>query len=164
MATDPLSRAVSEVLWPFLNGEGFKKSASRKFARERNGVIQQVWVDASGAAKNKSTRIVLCCTFPYAESQGYMDPHGFIINNGKHYDMSTELAAQTAMSQVVTALKQSQLAALDNIASSERMLAALKPFANRNWYAAFTELQQRWLSGDAELLQRAASNRQALKL
>jgi hypothetical protein len=86
MAADSLAAAVSGILWPFLKEVGFKKATSRRFAREKNGVFQQIWVDANGVAKSKSTRIVLCCTFPYAELKGYMDPHGFIINNGKHYE------------------------------------------------------------------------------
>lgn len=128
------------------------------------GVVQQVWVDANGVSGRRSTRVTLCCTFPYAAPTGYMDPHGFVVLRGKHLDTSTENAAQTAMQSVVTALESAELAALDRIANPETMLEALKAFPTRPWFASFTELQNRWSRGDPELTATAVQIRKQLKL
>lgn len=164
MASDPLSSAVSSILWPYLKGEGFVKSTNRRFAREKNGVIQQVWVDANGVAKARSTRIVLCCTFPFASPEGYMDPHGFIIKGGRHFDMSTEVSAEKSMNGVVSFLRESELSALERLSSLEYLVASLKPLPNREWHATYSQLAERWSKGDAELKASAESVRSKLKL
>jgi hypothetical protein len=164
MPSDPLNNAISRVLWPFLKGAGFVRSSGKTFARERNGVIQQVWVDAKGVAGRKSTRITLCCTFPYAAPNGYMDPHGFVALRGKHFDMSTEESAQPAMESVVAALRDTDLSALDRISNAEIMLDALKAFTTRPWHGTFSQLQERWLRQDPELVSAASATRRMLKL
>jgi hypothetical protein len=93
-----------------------------------------------------------------------MDPHGFDVLRGKHFDTSTEQGAQLAMESVVAALDSTELAALDRIANPAMMLEALKAFPTRPWFASFTELQNRWSHGDPELTAAAVQIRKQLKL
>ena len=108
---DPLTVAVASGLWPYLKSIGFLKTTSRKFARERDGIIQQVWVDAAGFGGASRTFIVLCCNFPFGSVNGYMDPHGFRICKERTWDLSTPTAAEASVLEIVTALKSSQLEA-----------------------------------------------------
>ena len=45
--SNPVTSALTSTLSPYLKALGFTKVTSRKFARERNEVIQQLWVDAN---------------------------------------------------------------------------------------------------------------------
>jgi len=163
----PLEGAIRTILWPYLKEVGFTKVSGRKFAREKNEVFQQLWVDANGVSGTRSTRIVLCSTFPFASPTGYMDPHGFIICDGKHWNMSKTEPAEVGMHRVVAALASSELQALDRLSSIEAMLASLEPLSKppfeRTWHATHLDLYERWKNGELEVLHVVSENRRALK-
>lgn len=161
---DPLIQASSKTLWPFLQNEGFRKVTARKFAREKNGVFQQLWVDANGVAGKKSTYIVLCANLPFGPVNGYMDPHGFRIANGRSWSMMNSEVAEKSMQHVVEALRNSELQRLDEISSIDVMLALLENLAGRNWYSTYSQLHQKWKANDAEVVAVEKANRGALKL
>jgi hypothetical protein len=162
--SDSLTRAVQTFLWPFLKSEGFRKLTARKFVRERSRVFQQLWVDANGIAGKKSTRIVLCASLPFGPAQGYLDPHGFLVSNGRSWPTNTEELADASMQQVVVVLNSNALGKLDEISSVEKMLSLLEKDPRSGWHTTYTELHRRWKEGDAEVLAVEASNRKALKL
>jgi len=97
-----------------------------------------------------------------------MDPHGFIICRGKHWDMSTVELATAAMQHIVTALAASELRALDELSDIDLMLSSIKPLqqspAQKQWYPTHSALHQKWKSGDPEVLRVVAENRKALNL
>jgi hypothetical protein len=162
--SDPLTRAVQTILWPFLKAEGFSKLTARKFAREKNGVFQQLWVDANGVAGKRSTYVILCANLPFGPIQGYMDPHGFRISNGRAWPMTTEELATASMQQVVAALSSNELEKLDAISDIDRMLVLLAKNPKTGWHAAYTDLFRKWREQDPTLLAVEAANREALKL
>jgi hypothetical protein len=162
--SDSLTRAVQTLLWPFLKSEGFSKVTTRKFVRERNGVFQQLWVDANGVAGKKSTYLVLCANLPFGPVQGYLDPHGFRISNGRPWPMSTDEMASASMQQVISALKSSELEKLDEFSSIERMFALLEKVPKTGWHVAYSDLYRRWKEREADVLAIEAANRKALKL
>jgi len=162
--SDPLTKAVNDTLWPYLKAEGFGKLSPRKFVREKNDVFQQLWVDANGVAGKRSTYVILCANLPFGPVNGYMDPHGFRISNGRSWGMATPQAAASSMQQVVEALKSSELRKLDEISSIGMMLALLERLSGRNWHATYSQLHQKWLQKDAEALAIEQANRGALKL
>ena len=164
----PLEEAIRKILWPYLKEVGFTKVSGRKFAREKNDVFQQLWVDANGVSKSRSTRIVLCSTFPFASPNGYMDPHGFIICGSKDWNMSKTEPANEGMHQVIAALASSELRALDEISNIETMLGSIKSLSQtplqKTWHPTHLDLWERWRNGDVEVLSIVSENRQALKL
>jgi hypothetical protein len=162
--SDSLTRAVQSFLWPFLKSEGFTKLTARKFVRERGGVFQQIWVDANGIAGKRSTRVVLCATLPFGPAQGYLDPHGFLVSNGRSWPTNTDDLASASMQQVVAALKFSALVKIDEISNVEKMLSLLENNPRSGWHTAYTELHRRWKERDVDVLAIEASNRKALKL
>lgn len=162
--SDPLIQAANKTLWPFLQSEGFQKVTARKFAREKNDVFQQLWVDANGVAGKKSTYIILCANLPFGPTNGYMDPHGFRIANGRSWSMVNPEAAEKSMQQVVEALRKSELQRLNEISSINIMLALLEKMAGRSWHSTYSQLHQKWKANDAEVLAVEKANREALKL
>lgn len=167
-SSKPLEDAAKAILWPYLQAAGFTKVSARKYAREKVGVFQQVWVDANGVSKAESTRIVLCATFPFASPNGYMDPHGFIVGLGKHRNMSTSELADAGMHHVVFALDTSELKKLDELSGIEKMLAAIKDLSQtplqKQWHPMCIALYDRWKSGEPEALRIVSESRRALKL
>ncbi|HEY4338620.1 MAG TPA: hypothetical protein VGM97_01620 [Steroidobacteraceae bacterium] len=162
-ASDPLTPAINSILWPYLRGHGFSKTTARRFAREKNGVIQQLWVDANGVAGRRRTLIVLCANFVFGSVKGYMDPHGFRMR--PRWDTSDPGLAELSMAQIVDALESTELAALDALSNASDMIESLKRFSvKRTWYATYSELYRRWQNGDPELISIASENRRALKL
>jgi hypothetical protein len=162
--SDPLTQAVNNTLWPYLAAEGFGKLSPRKFVREKNDVFQQLWVDANGVAGKRSTYVILCANLPFGPINGYMDPHGFRISNGRSWSMANSQAAASSVQQVVEALRSSELRKLDEISNIEVMLALLEKLSGRNWYATYSQLYQKWLQKDVEALAIEQANRGALKL
>ena len=162
--SDSLTQAVQTFLWPFLKSQGFRKLTARKFVRERSGVFHQLWVDANGIAGKKSTRIVLCANLPFGPTQGYLDPHGFLVSNGRTWPTNTEELAKTSMHQIVEALNSNALGKLDEISSVEKLLSLLENDPRSGWHTAYAELHRRWKERDADVLAVEASNRKALKL
>jgi hypothetical protein len=161
---DPLAREISMTLWPYLESEGFRKVTSRKFARERNGVFQQLWVDAAGVSGKKSTYVILCASLPFGPVNGYMDPHGFRIGRGRSWSMATPEAAATSMRQVVEALRSTELPRLNAISSIENLLSLLKDAPGRDWYATYSQVHEQWLAKHPEAMAVEHSNREALGL
>ena len=161
---DPITAATKEHLWPYLQHIGFSKVSDRKYAREEDGIIQQLWVDANGIGGKRRTVVVLCANFVFGSVNGYMDPHGFRICGGKRWNMSSIESAKRAMQLIVNALRESELAKLDELARMDAMLLALKNFPGRDWFDSYSELIDRWNRGDGELLKLADSNRAALRL
>ncbi len=162
--SDPLTQAVKQTLWPYLQSEGFKKLTPRKFVREKNDVFQQLWVDANGVAGKRSTYVILCANLPFGLINGYMDPHGFRISNSRRWNMASPETAGTSMRQVVEALKSSQLQKLDDISNIETMLALLEGLSSRSWHTTYSQLHDKWVKKDAEALAVERANREALKL
>ncbi len=162
--SDPLTQAVNKILWPYLEIEGFRKVTARKFVRERHDVFQQLWVDANGVAGKRSTYVILCANLPFGPINGYMDPHGFRISNGRSWSMGNPEAATNSMRQVVEALTRIELRKLDEISSIDTMLVLLKGLVGRTWYATYSELYQKWLAKDEQALAVEHANREALKL
>ena len=144
--TDPLTPAVSRILWPFLQSAGFKKVTNRKFARDRGDVVQQIWLDANGIAGRKKLQVTACANFVFGGIDGYMDPHGFKCCNGRSWNATKPEAATIAMEQVVAALRDHEMPVLDRLSNVDAMLAA------------------RWRHQDLELLRIADGNRRLLKL
>lgn len=161
---DPLASAVTRILWPFLKELGFHRVTPRKFAREVNDVFQQLWVDANGVSGKSSTLIVLCANLPFGPVNGYMDPHGFRIVNGKTWNTSTPEAADRAMESIVEALRTTELKRLEPLSSTKDLLEALKSFHRREWYDTYSSLHANWVSGDSEMVATANDNRSKLKL
>jgi hypothetical protein len=161
---NPLTAAVTSTLWPCLKELGFAKVTNRKFARERNEVIQQLWVDANGIAGARGTIIVLCANFPFGPVDGYMDPHGFRMGRGRRWNMSSVDSAQRAMEQIVASLQAGELKFLEDLSDLDAMVAALRPFAHNNWFEIFSRQLELWRSGDQTLRSAADENRRKLKL
>ena len=166
MATsgNPLTSAVTGILWPYLKDLGFTKFTARKFARERNGVIQQLWVDANGVAGARRTVVVLCVNFPFGPVNGYLDPHGFRMGRGRGWNMSSAESAGRAMEQIVGQLQSGELERLEALSDLDAMAAALRPFTQRNWHEVFSRQLQMWRNGDSALRIAADENRRTLKL
>ena len=163
-SADSLTAVINGILWPYLESVGFKKVTNRKFARERNDVIQQLWVDANGREGKKRTCVVACVNFVFGQVDGYMDPHGFRICNGRFWNMGDRAMAEKSMTQVVAALRAHELQALEKIASVPFMLELLEKPHHLAWHSYNSGLERRWRAGDAELLRIADENRRALKL
>jgi hypothetical protein len=164
---DFLTSAVQGVLWPYLRSVGFRKVTARKFAREKNDIFQQVWIDANGVSGAQKTRIVLCCNFPFSSVSGYMDPHGFQLCRGKVWDMSEQESAVRSMQDAVEALKRSELNALDEICNFVYMLSSLEVLERPpqdQWHSTSVALYNKWLRGDAETLAMVTKNKRALNL
>jgi hypothetical protein len=166
MATskDPLAAAVTGVLWPYLKEHGFTRTTPRKFAREKNDVFHQLWVDANGVAGKKSTLVVLCANLPFGPVNGYMDPHGFRISNGRTWNTSTSEAADRAMHLIVETLQASELEKLNALSSVQALLDRLENFHRREWYETSSLNHQRWLAKDPEFMATVEQNRAQLKL
>jgi hypothetical protein len=147
-----------------LKAKGFTRRTSRRFARERNNVFQQLWVDANGVGGKRRTLIVLCANLPFGPISGYLDPHGFRICSGRMWRSDTAELAEKSMLQVVEALQTSELAKLDAISNVQSMVEALKPLTGRSWYAIYSELHRKWLEKEREVLALQDSNRQDLGL
>lgn len=162
--TDALTPAVTKILWPYLQGEGFTKLTSRKFVREKNGVFQQLWVDANGVAGKKSTYVILCASLPFGPVDGYLDPHGFRISNGRSWNMSNPDIATKSMSTVVEALRASDLPKLDAISNVEKLLSLLAGLPNQSWFSTYSQMHQQWLAKEQSVLRIVDANRAALKL
>jgi hypothetical protein len=174
-SSNPLTAAVTSTLWPYLKGLGFTKVTARKFAREHNEVIQQLWVDANGVAGVRGTCIVLCANFPFGPVNGYMDPHGFRMGNsrgphgvrmgsGRSWNMSSIDSAQRAMEQIVASLRADDLKFLEEISDLDAMVAALRPYTLHNWFETFSRQLEMWRNGDQTLRSAADENRRKLKL
>lgn len=164
-ASDPIAAAGTRYLWPYLSRTGFGKVTQRKYARVRNDVVQQLWIDANGSGGKSRTRVILCVHFIFGDLDGYMDPHGFIICGGKSWNMSTSDSADHAMQLVVAALEQTEMKRLDELSSPEAMLRALAAFSRRaDWHREYSTLWDRWQRTDADLLRKAERNRVALGL
>lgn len=161
---DALTHAITTTLWPFLKNEGFQKVTPRKFVRQRSNVFQQLWVDANGAGGSKRTCIVLCASLPFGPVNGYMDPHGFRIANGRAWNMATSESAADGMQQVIEVLRSHELAKLDGISEVEKLLVLLDGLPSRNWHSTYSQLHQRWRDKDPEALALERANRVALKL
>ena len=161
---DPLTHEVSKTLWPYLQSEGFRKLTSRKFVREKNGVFQQLWVDANGVSGSRSTYVILCASLPFGPVNGYMDPHGFRIGNARSWPMATPDAAANSMRQVVEALRSAELQRLDALSTIQRLLSLLKDIPGRNWHATYSQLHEKWLAKDSAAVAVERANREALKL
>jgi hypothetical protein len=160
---DPLTAAVSEVLWPYLKTIGFRKRTPRRFARERNETFQHVWVDANGWGGKTSTLIILCATFPFGAVNSYMDPHGFRICNDRRWDTSTHDSARLAMREIVDVLQATELDKLDQLVSPEVMLSKLQgPWSG--WFPQTYALLKRWRANDNEVVAMVGANRRALAL
>lgn len=166
MATskDPLAAAVTGVLWPYLKEQGFSRATPRKFAREKNDVFHQLWVDANGVSGKRSTLVVLCANLPFGPVNGYMDPHGFRICNGRTWNTSTPEAAERAMHLIVEALKTSEIEKLNALSSVDALLGRLENFQRREWYETYSSHHQRWLANDPEIMATVEQNRGQLKL
>ena len=166
MATskDPLAAAVTGVLWPYLKEHGFTRSTPRKFAREKNGVFHQLWLDANGVSGKRRTLVVLCANLPFGPVDGYMDPHGFRISNGRTWNTSTPVAAETAMHGIVEALRASELEKLNALSSVEALLDQLENLHRREWFETYAPQYQRWLAKDPEVMATVEQNRAQLKL
>lgn len=162
--TDPLTSATATILWPYLRSEGFSIVTPRKFARERNHVFQQVWVDAGGIAGKKRTVVVLCASLPFGPISGYMDPHGFRISNGRSWNMANAEAASVSMRAVVEALSRAELQRLEAISTVEYLLSLLQNVPGRAWHATYSALHGRWLANESEVVGIVQANRKALKL
>lgn len=147
-----------------MKNEGFTKVTSRKFVRQKNDVFQQLWVDANGSGGQKRTCVVLCASLPFGPVNGYMDPHGFRIANGRAWNMTTPDSAADCMLQVVEALRSHELNKLDAISSVEKLLGLLEPLANRNWHSTYSVLHQKWLAKHPEALALERAHRAKLKL
>lgn len=161
---DALTQAITTTLWPFLKNEGFQKVTPRKFVRERRDVFQQLWVDANGSGGSKRTFVVLCASLPFGPVNGYMDPHGFRIANGRAWNMATPKSAADGMAKVVESLQARELAKLDGISEAEKLLDLLANLPSRDWHSTYSELHQRWLNKDPEAVALERANRAALKL
>jgi hypothetical protein len=161
---DPLTAAISKILWPYLKAIGFNKVSSRKFAREREGVFQQLWVDANGVSGKSSTLVVLCANFPFGSVAGYMDPHGFRICQAERWDTTTQEMAEKSMKNIVSCLESSEIEKLNSISNMVVMLESLKKYSQRNWYATYTELYERWNIKDSETWKIYEENKRKLKL
>ena len=161
---DPLTASITSYLWPYLKSIGFVKVTPRKFAREKDGIVQQLWVDANGFAGREKTLFVLCSNFIFDVVDGYFDPCGFRICDGERWDMSTHEKADAAMQEGLTALQKTELQKLDNVSSIDGYLQALEGFWRTEWYVDCKELSDRWSQGDQELIDQAKSNRELLKL
>lgn len=161
---DPLTASISKLLWPYLKSEGFVKTSGRKFSREINGVIQQLWVDANGVSGKSSTLIVLCANFPFGSVNGYMDPHGFRICEGRRWNTSETEIAEKSMCSIVSILKESEIGRLNSISSVEIMLESLEKHTQRNWYATYSEMYERWRRNDPEVVAVYQENKKKLKL
>jgi hypothetical protein len=161
---DALTHAITTTLWPFLKSEGFQKVTPRKFVRQRSEVFQQLWVDANGSGGSKRTCVVLCASLPFGLVNGYMDPHGSRIANGRAWNMATPESAVNGMQQVVEVLQSHELAKLDAISDVEKLLGLLENLPNRNWHSTYSQLHQRWRDKDPEALALEQANRVALKL
>ncbi|MET0659188.1 MAG: hypothetical protein ABW110_13635 [Steroidobacteraceae bacterium] len=164
MSSNPLTSAITRTLWPYLKELGFTQFTARKFARERNGVIQQLWVDANGSGGARRTIVVLCVNFPFGPVEGYMDPHGFRISNGRSWNMSSVDSAARAMEQIVATLRAGELERLDTLSDLDAMVAALRPLTYRNWHEACSRQLEMWRNDDPELRSAADENRRTLKL
>ncbi|QSI30219.1 hypothetical protein GNX71_11740 [Variovorax sp. RKNM96] len=161
---DALTRAITTTLWPFLKSEGFQKVTLRKFVRQRSDVFQQLWVDANGAGGSKRACVVLCASLPFGPVNGYMDPHGFRISNGRIWNMATPDSAAESMTHVIEALRSYELARLDGISSVEKLLDLLEQLPNPAWHSTYSQLHQRWCDKAPEALALERGNRLALKL
>ena len=161
---DPLTAATTTYLWPFLKNLDFKKVSPRKYAREVNDTIQQLWVDANGFGGKQRTLFVLCVNVVYGNQSGYMDPCGFRICKSKTWDMSNHEKADKYMQEVVEALKETELDKMNSISSVEGIVTSLKGFWRTEWYEHNKNLAERWLKKDPELLGLAVKNRKELKL
>jgi hypothetical protein len=161
---DPLTAATTTYLWPFLKSVGFKKLSPRKYAREINDTIQQLWVDANGFGGKRRTLFVLCVNAVYGNQSGYMDPCGFRICKSETWDMSTLESADNAMQEVVKALKETELERINSISSIEGIVTSLEGFWRTEWYEQNKYLAERWRKKDPELLELAEKNRKEFKL
>ena len=174
-SSNPVTSALTSTLSSYLKGLGFTKVTNRKFARERNEVIQQLWVDANGVAGARRARIVLCANFPFGPVSGYMDPHGFQLGSsrgphgvrmgsGRSWNMSSVDSAQRAMEQIVTSLQAGEIKFLEELSDLDTMVAALRPYTRQNWFDTFSRQLEMWRSGDPTLRSAADENRRKLKL
>lgn len=166
MATskDPLATAVAGVLWPYLKEIGFTRVTQRKFAREKNDVFHQLWVDANGVSGKRSTLVILCANLPFGPVNGYMDPHGFRICNGRTWNTGTPEAAERAMHLIVEALQASEIEKLNALSSVEALLGRLENLHRREWYETCSSHYRRWLDKDPEMMATVEQNRAQLKL
>jgi hypothetical protein len=163
-AQDPLTAAISKYLWPYLKEIGFKKVTARKFAREWQGVFQQLWVDANGVSGKSQTLVVLCANFPFGSVAGYMDPHGFRICQAKRWDTATQETAELSMQNIVGSLNSREIEKLDVISNIPAMLEALKKYPQRNWFETYSGLNHLWEARSEETLKIYEENKRKLKL
>jgi hypothetical protein len=161
VATDALTAAVDAILWPYLRELGFGRVTARKFARRRNDVFQQVWVDANGRAGKQATCVIVCCNFPFGPVDGYPDPHGWRVGD-RSWNTSSERGAGLAMTQALNALQHVELAKLDQLASIDSLLGSLAGYPD--WLEVFTDQARRWRQGDVELAAQAIDCAVRLKL
>jgi hypothetical protein len=161
---EPLTAAITSYLWPYLKTIGFVKVTPRKFAREKNDIVQQLWVDANGFGGRENTLFILCSNLIFDKVGGYFDPCGFRICDEKSWDMSTHEKADSAMQEVVEALKTTEFDKLEQVSTVESFLNALEGFWRTEWYQECNELARHWLAKDEKLIEQANFNRGELKL
>ena len=161
---DALTQAITTTLWPFLKNEVFQQVTARKFVRQRGDVFQQLWVDANGSGGSKRTCVVLCASLPFGPVNGYMDPHGFRIANGRAWNMADPGSAADGVASIVESLRSHELAKLDGISAIEKLLDLLADLPSREWHSTYSRLHQEWLNQDSEALALERANRAALKL
>lgn len=160
----PLTAAITSYLWPYLKEIGFVKVTPRKFAREKDGIVQQLWVDANGFGGCEDTLFILCSNLIFDKVGGYFDPCGFRICDEQSWDMSTHESADEAMKEIVKALKNTELQKLNQISTIDTFLSALDGYWRTEQVKECHDLVKLWYARDKEVLNMAQENRVRLKL
>jgi len=160
---DPLTAACTSFLTPWAKLNGFRKTSSRTYTRERDGTIQQLVVDANGFGGRKRTLFTLFSKYVFDEGPGYWDKAGFRICGGKTWDMSTHAFADNAMQEVVVALDTSEYAKIDRLSSTAGMLELTREYRPDLVESESSQIEA-WMAGDKELCESAESVREAMKI
>lgn len=96
---DPLQAAITTYIWPELKSRGFIKASNRVFAKEINGVLQRIHVDAAGFSGRGSVYFLYeaepICTY---KAESFLLGYRF---KDESFDMSTHELADSAAQRLI---------------------------------------------------------------